>query len=29
VVETRLSRSDGGPGHDPARLAAALAGLVG
>ena len=29
VVETRLARTDGGPGHDPARLAAALEGLVG
>jgi uncharacterized cofD-like protein len=25
----RLGRQDGGPGHDPVRLAAALAGLVG
>lgn len=25
----RLGRRDGGPGHDPVRLAAALAGLVG
>jgi uncharacterized cofD-like protein len=29
VVETCLAREDGGPGHDPARLAAALVGLVG
>ena len=29
VVDVPLSRPDGGPGHDPARLAAALAGLVG
>jgi hypothetical protein len=29
VVVERLGRSDGGPGHDPGRLAAALAGLVG
>ena len=29
VVDVPLSRLDGGPGHDPARLATALAGLVG
>ncbi|HUY64550.1 MAG TPA: uridine diphosphate-N-acetylglucosamine-binding protein YvcK [Acidimicrobiales bacterium] len=29
VVEAALGRTDGGPGHDPTRLAAALAGLVG
>jgi uncharacterized cofD-like protein len=29
VVEAPLHRPDGGYGHDPARLAAALAGLVG
>jgi 2-phospho-L-lactate transferase/gluconeogenesis factor (CofD/UPF0052 family) len=29
VVDVPLSRPDGGPGHDPARLATALAGLVG
>ncbi len=29
VVEVPLHRPDGGYGHDPARLAAALAGLVG
>lgn len=29
VMETALARTDGGPGHDPSRLAAALAGLVG
>lgn len=29
VVETVLTRTDGGYGHDPARLAAALVGLVG
>lgn len=29
VVEAPMHRPDGGPGHDPARLAAALAGLVG
>jgi len=29
VVEAALARPDGGPGHDPARLAAALQGLVG
>jgi len=29
VVEVALARPDGGPGHDPVRLAAALAGLVG
>lgn len=29
VMETPLARPDGGPGHDPARLAAALEGLVG
>jgi uncharacterized cofD-like protein len=29
VVVDRLTRPDGGPGHDPERLASALAGLVG
>ena len=29
LVDVPLGRPDGGPGHDPARLAAALAGLVG
>jgi len=29
VVEVPLHRLDGGPGHDPARLAAALSGMVG
>lgn len=29
VVDVPLARPDGGPGHDPARLATALAGLVG
>lgn len=29
VVDVPLSRPDGGPGHDPDRLATALAGLVG
>jgi uncharacterized cofD-like protein len=29
VVEAALARIDGGPGHDPARLAEALAGLLG
>lgn len=29
VVEAQLHRPDGGPGHDPVRLAEALAGLVG
>ncbi len=29
VVQSQLARHDGGPGHDPARLAAALAGLIG
>lgn len=29
VVDVPLSRPDGGPGHDPTRLATALAGLVG
>lgn len=28
VIDVPLSRPDGGPGHDPGRLAAALAGLV-
>jgi len=29
VIEAALARSDGGPGHDPARLAGVLGGLVG
>jgi hypothetical protein len=29
VVVRPLARADGGPGHDPERLAAVLAGLVG
>lgn len=29
VVDVPLARTDGGPGHDPARLATALAGLLG
>lgn len=29
VIEAQLWRTDGGPGHDAARLAAALSGLIG